>query len=140
MRVPRLSSAALASALAASVLVVVPAGVAQAAAPADDAPVASAAPATSCGNYGTMNAYVWASGVRVRTHPSLSATAIGECGPSWVHVDCQTPGDEVVDGSYRNNWWVFAESHVGNFYNGYISAVFIAGGSNDAPLPGIPTC
>jgi hypothetical protein len=134
-----LSPARLASALATAALIAVPAGVARAA--AVHAPFVPAAPAaTSCGTYGTMNAYVWASDVRVHTGPHLWNTVIGECGPSWVHADCQLQGDEVVYGAYRNNWWVFAETHVGNFYNGYISGVFIPGGSNDSPLPGIPLC
>jgi eukaryotic-like serine/threonine-protein kinase len=152
MRVPRPSAAGLASAVtAAAVLVAVPAAAAQAGS-ADSAGTAAAtavsgataaAPAavsTVCGTYGTMNAYIWASAVRVHTGPSESNTAIGECGPSWVHAYCQLQGGEVVDGAYRNNWWIYADTRLGGFVNGYISGVFVSGGGNDAPVPGVPVC
>lgn len=108
--------------------------------PVDATSTTSAAANTVCGTYGTMNAYIWASSVRVHTGPSSSNTAIGECGPSWVHAYCQLQGGEVVYGAYRNDWWIYADTQLGSFTNGYISDVFVSGGSNDAPVPGIPVC
>ncbi|MGH7883244.1 MAG: SH3 domain-containing protein, partial [Candidatus Dormibacteraceae bacterium] len=91
---------------------------------------------TSCGSF-NPNAYVWAAAVKVRTGPHLSSTAVGECGPSPIKVDCESDGDEVTYGPYRNHWWAFVESNLGDIHNGYMPAIFIKGGSNDNPLPGV---
>ena len=49
---------------------------------------------------------------------------------------CQRQSTEVVDGHYRNNWWV--QVNAGGPI-GWISAVYVRGGDNDQPVPGLST-
>ncbi len=52
----------------------------------------------------------------------------------YVTAYCQNEGDVVTDGSYRNNWWVQVEA---GGPRGWISAVYVRGGNNMAPIPGV---
>ncbi|MER0450022.1 hypothetical protein ABR738_36695 [Streptomyces sp. Edi4] len=84
--------------------------------------------------------YVWATGVNVRECAGTSASCppIGhaQIGKRWVTAYCQRQSTEVVDGPYRNNWWV--QVNAGGPI-GWISAVYVRGGDNDQPVPGLST-
>ncbi|MFJ2610503.1 hypothetical protein ACIQOU_27960 [Streptomyces sp. NPDC091279] len=84
--------------------------------------------------------YVWATGVNVRPCPEISADcppyAHSQIGKRWVTAFCQRTGTQVVDGPYRNNWWV--QVNAGGPI-GWINAVYIRSGSNDQPIPGVST-
>ncbi|MFJ9817354.1 hypothetical protein ACIRU3_19170 [Streptomyces sp. NPDC101151] len=84
--------------------------------------------------------YVWATGVNVRACPQVSAECPpisgAQIGRRWVTAFCQRTGGEVTDGPYRNNWWV--QVNAGGPI-GWISAVYVRGGDNDEPVPGVPT-
>ncbi|GAA3901533.1 hypothetical protein GCM10023084_62470 [Streptomyces lacrimifluminis] len=84
--------------------------------------------------------YVWATGVNVRACPEVSAAcpaiAGAQIGKRWVTAFCQRQGTQVVDGPYRNNWWV--QVNAGGPV-GWISAVYVRGGDNDQPVPGLST-
>ncbi|MET8557560.1 hypothetical protein ABZV64_21755 [Streptomyces sp. NPDC004959] len=102
--------------------------------PAAAAPTAPAAPSASSGN----EVYVWATGVNLRPCPRLSTA----CRPTGVRlgreyatVYCQALGDRVVDGPYENTYWVEVAAH-GQV--GWISAVYVRGGDNNQPIPGVP--
>lgn len=84
--------------------------------------------------------YVWATGVNVRECAGVSAACppikYAQIGKRWVTAFCQRRSSEVVDGPYRNNWWV--QVNAGGPI-GWISAVYVRGGDNDQPVPGLPT-
>jgi hypothetical protein len=84
--------------------------------------------------------YVWATGVNVRDCPEVSAACPpiqgAQIGKRWVTAFCQQQGTEVVDGPYRNNWWVQVDA---GGPIGWISAVYVRGGDNDQPVPGLST-
>ncbi len=83
--------------------------------------------------------YVWATGVNVRACPETSAAcppiAGAQIGKRKVTAYCQRQGSQVVDGPYRNNWWV--QVNAGGPI-GWISAVYVSTGENDQPVPGVP--
>ena len=83
--------------------------------------------------------YVWATNVNVRVCPETSSACPpisgAQIGRRWVTAFCQTTGSEVVDGPYRNNWWV--QVNAGGPI-GWISAVYVRGGNNDEPIPSVP--
>lgn len=76
---------------------------------------------------------VWASDVNVHTDPYTTAPVTGQVGPGTVDAVCQAPGGSVSYGQYYNYWWTLVDG-------GWISDVFISGGANDEPVPGIPFC
>lgn len=51
---------------------------------------------------------------------------------------CQASGAEFTHGGFSNHWWAWTESDQGNW--GWVSAVDIAGGTDNQPEPGLPYC
>jgi hypothetical protein len=51
---------------------------------------------------------------------------------------CQSSGGEYSHGGFSNHWWGWTEDDQGTF--GWVSAVDIAGGSDNQPQPGLPYC
>ena len=51
---------------------------------------------------------------------------------------CQASGAEYTHGGFSNHWWAWTESDQGNW--GWVSAVDIAGGTDNQPEPGLPYC
>ncbi|KAA6212259.1 hypothetical protein CP973_22740 [Streptomyces albofaciens JCM 4342] len=86
-----------------------------------------------------VTAYVWAGKVNVRWGPNVWQPALGQVGPGNVSARCQTPGDQVTYGRYTNYWWALI-TIPGSGEMGYISDVFIRGGNNNEPVPGVPIC
>lgn len=85
--------------------------------------------------------YVWASDVRVRTCQSTSCDLATTERLTRVRVQayCQMDGGadgRVTDGPYTNTYWVQVITPGRTL--GWISAVFVSGGSNNAPVPGAP--
>ncbi|WP_432168972.1 hypothetical protein [Streptomyces sp. 1222.5] len=101
-------------------------------------PLLCAAPAQAATS--DTSVYVWATGVNVRACPQVSSAcppiSHAQIGKRWVTAFCQRTGSEVTDGPYRNNWWVQADA---GGPIGWISAVYVRGGGNDEPVPGLPT-
>ena len=81
--------------------------------------------------------YVWATGVGTygRARRACPPIAGAQIGKRWVTAYCQSQGSQVVDGPYRNNWWV--QVNAGGPI-GWISAVYVSTGENDQPVPGVP--
>lgn len=98
------------------------------------APTAAAAPAGTS----AYEVYVWATGVNLRQCPQVSQacrpTGV-RLGREYVAAYCQAVGGRVVDGPYENDYWVEVAAH-GQV--GWISAVYVRGGDNNQPVPGIP--
>lgn len=85
--------------------------------------------------------YVWASDVRVRTCQSTSCDLATTERLTRVQVQayCQMDNGEagrVTDGPYTNTYWVQVITPRRTL--GWISAVFVSGGSNNGPVPGAP--
>ncbi|MFF7974221.1 hypothetical protein [Streptomyces sp. NPDC007905] len=53
-----------------------------------------------------------------------------------VYAYCQRWGDRVADGPSYNHYWAEIVSPQGRL--GWVSAVYVGGGSNDGPVPGVP--
>lgn len=51
---------------------------------------------------------------------------------------CQSSGAEFTHDGFSNHWWAWTESDQGTW--GWVSAVDIAGGTDDQPQPGLPYC
>ncbi|MFJ2812762.1 hypothetical protein ACIQOU_27955 [Streptomyces sp. NPDC091279] len=82
--------------------------------------------------------HIWASQVRVRECASTT------CGLATserltnvtVQAFCQRWEEKVTDGSYYNHYWVEIITPGG--WLGWVSAVYVSGGSNDGPIPNVP--
>lgn len=100
-------------------------------------PLLCSAPAGAAAD--DTSVYVWATGVNVRVCPEVSAACPpisgAQIGKRWVTAFCQRTGSEVADGPYRNNWWVQVDA---GGPIGWVSAVYVRGGNNDEPIPGLP--
>ncbi|QEU94170.1 hypothetical protein [Streptomyces kanamyceticus] len=77
---------------------------------------------------------VWASDVNTHSGPHTTDPVTGQVGPGTVEAVCQAAGGSVSYGSYYNFWWAQLDD------GSWISDVFISGGNNDEPVPGIPYC
>ncbi|MFE6867299.1 hypothetical protein ACFVFS_12110 [Kitasatospora sp. NPDC057692] len=95
-------------------------------------------PASAQAAVTASSVHVWASDVRVRQCADTS------CAPATqelltnvsVRAFCQRWGGNVSDGPYYNHYWV--EIVTPNGWLGWVSAVYVSGGSNDGPVPGVP--
>ncbi|MDH6109956.1 hypothetical protein P3T36_005126 [Kitasatospora sp. MAP12-15] len=52
---------------------------------------------------------------------------------------CQAKGSEYHLDSYQNNWWALTDDDNGN-KSVWVNVVYLSGGSNDQPEPGLKTC
>lgn len=52
---------------------------------------------------------------------------------------CQGKGQNHSFKGYKNNWWLKTDDDSGN-KNVWVSAVYVSGGSNFSPIPGVPYC
>ncbi|MBN0048409.1 hypothetical protein JS756_30765 [Streptomyces actuosus] len=85
----------------------------------------------------TSPVHIWASQVRVRQCASTTCGLASQEGLTNVTVQafCQRWGDRVADGPYYNHYWVEIITPQG--WLGWVSAVYVSGGSNDGPVPGV---
>ncbi|WP_051836160.1 hypothetical protein [Streptomyces sp. NRRL WC-3742] len=86
----------------------------------------------------TTTVHVWASQVRVRDCLAVTCRLATQEQVSNTNVQafCQRWGGAVTDGPYYNHYWV--EIITPQHTLGWISAVYVSGGSNDGPIPGVP--
>ncbi|MGW7195683.1 hypothetical protein [Streptomyces chryseus] len=96
--------------------------------------MAAAAPAPQAA--ATTTVYVWATGVNMRACPSFECAPYSGIKVSRMNVTayCQNTGDTVRDGQYVNNYWVQVDA---GGPRGWISAVYVSGGDNWGPIPGV---
>ncbi|MFI6446917.1 hypothetical protein [Kitasatospora sp. NPDC050543] len=52
---------------------------------------------------------------------------------------CQAVGTERVDGPYRNKWYAKTDDDSGN-RGVWVNVIYLSGGGNDEPVPGLPYC
>ncbi|MGW1839672.1 serine/threonine-protein kinase [Streptomyces sp. NPDC002067] len=95
-------------------------------------------PETSCtpGGAGKTNCVVW------RTADSYNASGqkVGVLNSGTNYFYCQANlGRRETSGRWTNVWWAKTDDDSGNT-GVYISVVYLKGGANDQPMPGLPTC
>ncbi|MCT9077413.1 serine/threonine-protein kinase [Streptomyces fulvoviolaceus] len=95
-------------------------------------------PAAACSSVGggKYNCEVWT------TAKSYTAdgTEVGVLNQGTNYFYCQQNlGRRETYGEWTNVWWAKTDDDSGNT-NVYISDVYITGGNNDEPVPGLPVC
>jgi hypothetical protein len=94
------------------------------------------APACTSIGGGKYNCTVW----RSAKSYTASGTEVGVLGAGTNYFYCQQNlGRRETDGQWTNVWWAKTDDDSGNT-NVYISDVYIKGGDNDQPVPGLPVC
>ncbi|ARF54253.1 serine/threonine-protein kinase [Streptomyces gilvosporeus] len=95
-------------------------------------------PKTSCVSIGggKTNCDVW----RSATSYTASFQQVGTVNAGTNYFYCQANlGRRETYGKWTNVWWAKTDDDSGNT-GVYISVVYLTGGANDQPIPGLPTC
>ncbi|MFI9048813.1 serine/threonine-protein kinase [Streptomyces sp. NPDC053427] len=95
-------------------------------------------PQTSCVSIGggKTNCDVW----RAATSYTASFQQAGTLNAGTNYFYCQAKlGRRETYGKWTNVWWAKTDDDNGNT-GVYISVVYLTGGENDKPVPGLPTC
>ncbi|MEU6377064.1 protein kinase [Streptomyces sp. NPDC046909] len=94
-----------------------------------------AAACTSIGG-GKYNCEVW----KTADSYTASGTKVGVLGAGTNYFYCQQNlGRRETYGEWTNVWWAKTDDDSGNT-DVYVSDVYIKGGDNDEPVPGLPVC
>jgi hypothetical protein len=85
---------------------------------------------------GKYNCTVW----KTADSHTASGTKVGILNAGTNYFYCQQNlGRRQTDGQWTNVWWAKTDDDSGNT-NVWVSDVYIKGGDNDAPVPGLPVC
>ncbi|MCK8437397.1 protein kinase [Streptomyces sp. D2-8] len=85
---------------------------------------------------GKYNCQVW----KTADSYTASGTKAGILNAGTNYFYCQQNlGRRETSGEWTNVWWAKTDDDSGNT-NVYVSDVYIKGGDNDAPVPGLPLC
>ncbi|MFI8829821.1 protein kinase [Streptomyces afghaniensis] len=85
---------------------------------------------------GKYNCTVWKSADSY----TASGTKVGVLNAGTNYFYCQQNlGRRETDGRWTNVWWAKTDDDSGNT-DVWVSDVYIKGGDNDAPVPGLPVC
>ncbi|WP_435846550.1 protein kinase domain-containing protein [Streptomyces chrestomyceticus] len=85
---------------------------------------------------GKVNCLVW----RTAASYTGSFQHAGTLNAGTNYFYCQANlGRRETYGRWTNTWWAKTDDDSGNS-GVYVSAVYLKGGRNDAPVPGLPTC
>ncbi|MFB8393868.1 peptidase M23 [Streptomyces yangpuensis] len=146
MNTRRLFKATTAAAAAVAALTLgSPAAVASPAA-AQAGPLRTTASPVSPASVAATSVYIWATHVNVR-YDGADADCVhypsrGSCVKIVATVSrtraegiCQHPGEEIVDGGYRNRWWTLLKLPDGTI--GWVNNIYIQGGEK---IAGVPDC
>ncbi|WP_406450858.1 protein kinase [Streptomyces sp. NBC_01622] len=99
-------------------------------------PSSSPAPACQSIGGGKYNCQVW----RTAKSYTASGAEVGVLGAGTNYFYCQQNlGRRETYGQWTNVWWAKTDDDSGNT-NVYVSDVYIKGGDNDEPVPGLPVC
>ncbi len=96
------------------------------------------APPPSCTSIGggKYNCKVWTTAKSY----SASGTEVGVLNAGTNYFFCQSNlGRRETHGEWTNVWWAKTDDDSGNA-GVWVSDVYIEGGDNDAPVPGLPVC
>jgi hypothetical protein len=98
----------------------------------------SPSPAPACQSIGggKYNCQVW----RSAKSYTVSGTEVGVLDAGTNYFFCQENlGRRETYGQWTNTWWAKTDDDSGNT-NVYVSDVYLKGGDNDEPVPGLPVC
>ncbi|MEV8543611.1 protein kinase [Streptomyces sp. NPDC051572] len=98
----------------------------------------SSSPVSACQSIGggKYNCQVW----RSAKSYTASGTEVGVLGAGTNYFFCQENlGRRETYGQWTNTWWAKTDDDSGNT-NVYVSDVYLKGGDNDEPVPGLPVC
>ncbi|MFH8345295.1 protein kinase [Streptomyces sp. NPDC018045] len=85
---------------------------------------------------GKVNCRVW----RAAASYTGSFQHVGTLNAGTNYFYCQANlGRRETYGRWTNTWWAKTDDDSGNS-GVYVSVVYVKGGRNDAPVPGLPTC
>ncbi|MCX4976769.1 serine/threonine-protein kinase [Streptomyces sp. NBC_00620] len=99
-------------------------------------PTTPAAPVCDPIGGGKYNCQVW----RTAKSYTASGTEAGVLNAGTNYFYCQQDlGRRETYGEWTNVWWARTDDDSGNT-GVFVSDVYIQGGDNDAPLPGLPVC
>ncbi|MEU6180295.1 serine/threonine protein kinase [Streptomyces coeruleorubidus] len=85
---------------------------------------------------GKYNCTVW----KTAKSYTASGTEVGILNAGTNYFFCQQNlGRRETDGRWTNIWWAKTDDDSGNT-DVWVSDVYIKGGDNDAPVPGLPVC
>ncbi|MFF9809152.1 serine/threonine-protein kinase [Streptomyces coeruleorubidus] len=85
---------------------------------------------------GKYNCTVW----KTADSYTASGTKVGILNAGTNYFYCQQNlGRRETDGQWTNIWWARTDDDSGNT-DVWVSDVYIKGGDNDAPVPGLPVC
>ncbi|WP_406129986.1 serine/threonine-protein kinase [Streptomyces sp. NBC_00989] len=107
-------------------------------APATGGATPSSSPASVCQSIGggKYNCQVW----RSAKSYTASGTEAGVLGAGTNYFFCQQHlGRRETYGQWTNVWWAKTDDDSGNT-DVYVSDVYLKGGGNDEPIPGLPVC
>lgn len=98
----------------------------------------SSSPVSACQSIGggKYNCQVW----RSAKSYTASGTEVGVLGAGTNYFFCQENlGRRETYGQWTNTWWAKTDDDSGNT-DVYVSDVYLKGGDNDEPVPGLPVC
>ncbi|MFF8032934.1 MULTISPECIES: protein kinase [unclassified Streptomyces] len=105
-------------------------------APGGDGGATTEAPVCHAIGDGKYNCRVW----RTAASYTASGTEAGILNAGTNYFYCQQDlGRRETHGEWTNVWWARTDDDSGNA-GVWVSDVYIAGGANDAPVPGLPHC
>ncbi|MGI5424044.1 serine/threonine-protein kinase [Streptomyces sp. CA-179760] len=85
---------------------------------------------------GKYNCQVW----KTADSYTASGTKVGVLNAGTNYFYCQQNlGRRETDGRWTNVWWAKTDDDSGNT-DVWVSDVYVKGGDNDAPVPGLPVC
>ncbi|BCL32629.1 hypothetical protein GCM10017557_74880 [Streptomyces aurantiacus] len=97
---------------------------------------ASPAPVCHAIGGGKYNCQVW----KTATSYTAAGAQAGTLNTGTNYFYCQQNlGRRETSGQWTNTWWAKTDDDSGNT-GVYVSDVYIKGGDNDSPLPGLPVC
>ncbi|MEU9185564.1 protein kinase [Streptomyces sp. NPDC048484] len=102
----------------------------------DGGEASDSAPVCQAAGGGKYNCQVW------KTAASYTAAGAraGSLDSGTNYFYCQQDlGRRETDGQWTNTWWAKTDDDSGNT-DVYVSDVYIEGGDNDSPVPGLPVC
>ncbi|MBW8737852.1 MAG: protein kinase [Streptomyces turgidiscabies] len=99
-------------------------------------PTPAADPACESAGDGKYNCSVW----RTAKSYTASGTEVGVLNAGTNYFYCQQNlGRRETYGKWTNVWWAKTDDDSGNT-GVYVSDVYLKGGDNDTPVPGLPVC
>ncbi|MGW0866195.1 protein kinase domain-containing protein [Streptomyces sp. NPDC002611] len=85
---------------------------------------------------GKYNCHVW----KTADSHTAAGTKVGVLNAGTNYFYCQQNlGRRVTEGRWTNVWWAKTDDDSGNT-DVWVSDVYVKGGDNDAPVPGLPVC